>query len=88
MEVTPAYEGSAMAEELVNAFGGKQNITGLDACITRLRVAVGSVDKVDQQRIKELGAAAVVVVGGGIQAIFGDQSRRLKSEMDNWISSH
>lgn len=88
MEVIPAYEGNAMAEKLVDAFGGKQNITGLDACITRLRVAVGNVDKVDQQRIKELGAAAVVVVGGGVQAIFGEHSKRLKADMDSWISSH
>ncbi len=31
---------SEMAPALVAAFGGKENITNLDACITRLRVSV------------------------------------------------
>lgn len=77
--------GSELAKELVMAFGGKDNITGLDACITRLRVAVASVDKVDQEQLKKLGAAGVVVAGGGVQAIFGTKSDNLKSDMDEWI---
>ncbi|PCO16570.1 hypothetical protein CQA18_26930, partial [Enterobacter hormaechei] len=32
---------------MVAAFGGKENITNLDACITRLRVSVADVSKVD-----------------------------------------
>ncbi|WP_325892369.1 PTS glucose transporter subunit IIBC [Grimontia sp. NTOU-MAR1] len=79
---------SEMAKELVMAFGGKDNITGLDACITRLRVAVGSVDKVDQDQLKKLGAAGVVMAGGGVQAIFGTKSDNLKSDMDEWIRNN
>nr|WP_086938303.1 PTS glucose transporter subunit IIBC [Thaumasiovibrio occultus] len=89
---TEATEGTAagteMAAELVAAFGGKENITNLDACITRLRVAVASVEKVDQDRLKKLGAAGVVVAGGGVQAIFGTKSDNLKSDMDEWIRNH
>ncbi|WP_299013897.1 PTS glucose transporter subunit IIBC [uncultured Photobacterium sp.] len=80
--------GSELAKELVMAFGGKDNITGLDACITRLRVAVASVDKVDQDKLKKLGAAGVVVAGGGVQAIFGTKSDNLKSDMDEWIRNN
>jgi PTS system glucose-specific IIC component len=80
--------GSELAKELVMAFGGKDNITGLDACITRLRVAVASVDKVDQEQLKKLGAAGVVVAGGGVQAIFGTKSDNLKSDMDEWIRNN
>ncbi|WP_261815627.1 PTS glucose transporter subunit IIBC [Vibrio gallicus] len=76
---------SEMGGELVAAFGGKQNITGLDACITRLRVAVADTEKVDQDKLKALGAAGVVVVAGGVQAIFGTKSDNLKTEMDEWI---
>lgn len=83
-----AGTGSDMAKELVMAFGGKENITNLDACITRLRVAVANVDNVDQIKLKSLGAAGVVVVGGGVQAIFGTKSDNLKSDMDEWIQSH
>lgn len=79
---------SEMAKELVMAFGGKDNITGLDACITRLRVSVASVDKVDQDKLKKLGAAGVVVAGSGVQAIFGTKSDNLKSDMDEWIRNN
>lgn len=77
-----------MAENLVAAFGGKHNIKGLDACITRLRIGVNDVSKVDQPRLKELGAAGVVVVGSGIQAIFGTKSENLKTDMDHWIQKN
>ncbi|MDR0806207.1 MAG: PTS glucose transporter subunit IIBC [Enterobacteriaceae bacterium] len=77
--------GTNMASELVAAFGGKNNITNLDACITRLRVGVADVSQVDQDRLKQLGAAGVVVAGSGIQAIFGTKSDNLKSDMDEYI---
>jgi len=80
--------GNEMAGELVAAFGGKDNITNLDACITRLRVSVADTEIVDQDKLKKLGAAGVVVVSGGVQAIFGTKSDNLKTDMDEWIRSH
>jgi glucose PTS system EIICB or EIICBA component len=77
--------GSEMAEQLVTAFGGKNNIASLDACITRLRVGVKDVAQVDQAQLKKLGAAGVVVAGSGVQAIFGTRSDNLKTDMDHWI---
>ncbi|KUI98688.1 PTS glucose transporter subunit IIBC [Vibrio sp. MEBiC08052] len=79
---------SEMASALVAAFGGKANITNLDACITRLRVSVDNTDAVDQDKLKSLGAAGVVVVQGGVQAIFGTRSDVLRTEMDEWMRSH
>ncbi len=87
-EKEAAVTGSEMAGELVAAFGGKANITGLDACITRLRVAVADTDIVDQDKLKALGAAGVVVVSGGVQAIFGTKSDNLKTDMDEWIRNN
>ncbi|WP_193017208.1 PTS glucose transporter subunit IIBC [Proteus sp. FME41] len=78
---------SAMGQSLVNAFGGKDNISSLDACITRLRIGVKEIEKVDRDELKRLGAAGVVVVGSGIQAIFGPKSDNLKTEMDEYIRS-
>ncbi|MGL5160704.1 MAG: glucose PTS transporter subunit EIIB, partial [Plesiomonas shigelloides] len=77
--------GSEMAKALVEAFGGKENITSLDACITRLRVGVADVSKVDQAGLKKLGAAGVVVAGSGVQAIFGTKSDNLKTDMDIYM---
>ena len=77
-----------MAEQLVLAFGGKDNISNLDACITRLRVTVKDIAKVDQAKLKHLGAAGVVVSGNGVQAIFGTKSDNLKTDMDQWMKSN
>lgn len=66
---------------LIQAFGGKDNITALNACITRLRVSVKNSKQVNQQALKTLGAQAVIVLGSGVQAIFGAQSEQLKTAM-------
>lgn len=51
-EDSKAGATSEMAPALVAAFGGIENITNLDACITRLRVSVADVAKVDQPGLK------------------------------------
>lgn len=73
------------ALDLVLAFGGRSNIASLDACITRLRVAVKEPAKVDQARLKALGASGVVTVGNGFQAIFGPLSENLKTDMSEYL---
>jgi glucose PTS system EIICB or EIICBA component len=70
---------------LVLAFGGRSNITALDACITRLRVTVKDPALVDEVRLKQLGAAGVVKVGNGVQAVFGPQSENLKTDIDEYL---
>ena len=75
-----------LAYEILNALGEKENLKSLDACITRLRVQVKDINKVDKDKLKELGAAGVMVVGDNIQAIFGTKSDTLKSEINEIIS--
>jgi glucose PTS system EIICBA or EIICB component len=67
--------------EVLAALGGKENITHLDACITRLRVSVNDIKNVDKDRLKALGAAGVLEVGNNVQAIFGPKSDILKTQM-------
>lgn len=71
-----------MARDVIAAFGGGENIAGLDACITRLRVAVNDVAKVDKERFRALGAAGVLTVGNGVQVVFGPRSENIKTEME------
>ena len=75
-----------MSSALVDAFGGKENIENLDACITRLRISVGNIEAVDQTKLKELGAAGVVISGNGVQAIFGTKSDNLKTDMKAFLA--
>lgn len=73
--------------QLVRAFGGRSNIASLDACITRLRVKLHNVTRVNADKLKALGATGVVVVGDGVQAIFGTQSENLKTEMEEYLKT-
>jgi PTS system glucose-specific IIC component len=73
--------------QLVRAFGGRSNIASLDACITRLRVKLNDVTKASPEKLKALGAAGVVVVGDGVQAIFGTQSENLKTEVQEYLKT-
>ena len=73
--------------ELVLAFGGRKNITNLDACITRLRVVVKEATRVDQAKLKAMGAAGVMVVGDSIQAIFGTPSENMKTDMEEYLKT-
>ncbi len=90
-EEAEAEAGAASARkfdlELVLAFGGKSNIRELDACITRLRVEVDDIGKADQDKLKALGAAGVVVVGNNIQAIFGPRAEGLKTDMEEYLAT-
>ncbi|MCL2567719.1 MAG: PTS transporter subunit EIIC [Alphaproteobacteria bacterium] len=74
--------------KLVAAYGGKDNITNLDACITRLRITVKDKNKVNQDELKRLGAKGVIMVGDGAQAIFGAKSDNLRQDMQKWIEKN
>ena len=78
-----ALDQNSLPVQLLEAMGGKENITHLDACITRLRVSVNSQDKVDKEQLKKLGASGVLEVGDNIQAIFGPRSEIIKSQMQD-----
>lgn len=84
-QATSAGATSGRSQELVLAFGGRDNIASLDACITRLRVAVKDIAKVDQGKLKGMGAAGVMVVGNGVQAIFGTLSENMKTDMQEYL---
>lgn len=71
------------APAVLKALGGEENIVSVDACITRLRVEVKDKAKVDKDELKALGAAGVVEVGNGIQAIFGAKADAYKNEIKN-----
>lgn len=71
--------GSDTAEQLIDAFGGRENLVNVDACITRLRMEVADKSKVNKPRLRALGAAGVIEVGNNVQAIFGTQADALKN---------
>ena len=76
-----AVRADSLAEQLIAAFGGRENLVNVDACITRLRMDVADKTKVDHNRLKGLGAAGVIEVGNSVQAVFGTQAEALKNDI-------
>jgi PTS system N-acetylglucosamine-specific IIC component len=79
---TATTEVDSKAEQIIAAFGGRENLVGVDACITRLRMEVADPSRVDQARLKNLGAAGVVEVGNSVQAVFGTDAEALKNDIN------
>ncbi len=73
---------NAEAKTVIKALGGAENIETVEACATRLRVAVVDKSKVDKKTLKSLGAVAVLEVGGGIQAVFGGKANLFSQEIN------
>ncbi|MFH7827596.1 maltose/glucose-specific PTS transporter subunit IIBC [Kluyvera chengduensis] len=71
---------------ILNALGGKENISSLDNCITRLRLVVKDMTKVDQQTLKNAGALSVVVLDAhSVQVIIGPQVQSVKTGIEALI---
>ena len=51
---------TAMATVILEGLGGKENITSIDHCITRLRLEVKDNTLVDEKKIKSSGASGVI----------------------------
>ncbi len=81
------HSSEAVAAQLVAAFGGAKNLKSLDACITRLRIEVVDVSLVDKDRLKDLGSSGTVVIGSGVQSIFGPLAEIYKTEMQEYIDA-
>ena len=77
---------SSLAADVLQALGGKNNLTNLDACITRLRVSVKNSSEVNKDRLKTLGASGVMVIGDNLQIIFGPKSDILKTQIQDIIA--
>jgi len=84
---TQTISTGSKASGILKAFGGKDNLTVLDACITRLRITVKDPKLVNKGALKELGASGVLEVGQNFQAIFGTQSDSLKEEIKELIQT-
>jgi N-acetylglucosamine PTS system EIICBA or EIICB component len=74
--------GRDRADQVIAAFGGRENLLAVDACITRLRIEVADKGAVDKARLRALGAAGVIEVGNNVQAVFGTQADALKTEIN------
>ena len=74
-----------LAENVLGALGGRENVESVEGCITRLRLFVDDPDRVDDARLKELGAAGVVKRGKVAQVVMGTQSDRIAERINRLL---
>ncbi|MDO5734287.1 MAG: N-acetylglucosamine-specific PTS transporter subunit IIBC [Eubacteriales bacterium] len=75
-----------MAATILEGLGGKDNIDGLDYCITRLRVNIKDNLLVDEKKIKEARVSGIVRPSkSNVQVIIGPQVQFVKDEMDKML---
>lgn len=70
------------AKEFIIALGGKDNISSIDACITRLRLTLVDVSKADDNQLKALGSKGNIKLGeNGFQVILGTEAEFVADAM-------
>ena len=72
------------AQKVLTALGGRENILSLDNCVTRLRLVVEDMEKVNEKVLKnECGALGVVKLDEhNVQVVIGPQVGILKSQIE------
>ncbi len=79
---------SGKGAAVLAALGGKENITALDNCITRLRLSVNDMSLVDDAKLKANGALGVVKLDEhNLQVVIGTQVHLVKNEMQAIMSA-
>ena len=65
-----------VARIVLEGIGGKENVTSIDNCITRLRLEIKDYTKVDEKKIKSAGVAGKT----SVQVIIGTQVQHVADE--------
>lgn len=72
---------------ILKGLGGKDNLSDVDCCATRLRVTVNDASKVTDDMLKASGASGVIHKGNGVQVIYGPKVSVIKSDLEDFIDS-
>lgn len=77
---------TTVAAVVLEGLGGKENVTSLDNCITRLRLEVKDYTKVDEKKIKSAGVAGVIRPSKtSVQVIVGTKVQFVADEMKKML---
>jgi PTS system N-acetylglucosamine-specific IIC component len=70
-----------VARIVLEGVGGKENVTSVDNCITRLRLEIKDYTQVDEKKIKSAGVAGVIRPGkNSVQVIIGTKVQFVADE--------
>lgn len=87
MNEKKAAGGSTVSMLILKGLGGKNNLSDLDCCATRLRVTVKDPALVNDSLLKESGASGVIHRGNGVQIIYGPQVSVIRSDLEEFMDT-
>ena len=73
------------ANKLIGYLGGKDNIVNAECNLSRFKVILKDVSKVDKESITKLGAKGIVEIDNQLKIIFGKDAKQLKKYIDQII---
>ncbi|WLJ42753.1 N-acetylglucosamine-specific PTS transporter subunit IIBC [Edwardsiella piscicida] len=82
LDLTKDADVSELARQYIACVGGSANLTGIDACITRLRLTVKDSSLVNEAMAKKLGASGVIRLNKtSVQIIVGFVAEKIANAM-------
>lgn len=76
-----------VSADIIRGLGGRENISDIDCCATRLRCTGDNAALVDDAVLKGTGASGVVRKGNGVQIIYGPGVTVIKSNLEDYLAS-
>ena len=73
------------ANKLLVCLGGKDNILNAECNMSRLKVLLKDISKVDKDGITKMGAKGIVEIDNQLKIIFGPDAKKLKRYVDELL---
>jgi glucose-like phosphotransferase system IIB component len=81
-----ANKYALVAQDILKALGGKDNVVSASYCTTRLRFEVKNYNRVNEQAVKAAGATGIIRPGkNACQVIVGKNVKSVYDEMDKLL---
>ena len=75
------------AQELIEALGGRENIVGIEPCLMRIRVEVGTQRAVVENGLRLPEILAVVRSGAYVQLVAGLKTEEIAADMKSLVDN-
>ena len=73
------------ANKLLSYLGGKDNIVNAECNLSRFKVILKDMSKVDKDGITKVGAKGIVEIDNQLKIIFGKDAKQLKKYIDELL---
>ena len=72
----------AEANKLITYLGGKDNIIAMEVNMSRFKVTLNDVSKVNKEAIQKMGAKGIVEIDNQLKIIFDKNAKQLKKYIE------